>query len=831
MRRILLLLFLAINFSFAHAGRVTGTIKDDKGNPLPYASVTVKGTTRGTTSNSAGVYTLNLDNGSYTLVCQYVGYSKVEKPVTISGKSATVDFILQVQEYTLGEVIVKKGEDPAYEIIRQAIKKRDYYNRQVDSFTVDVYIKGLLRSRGLPTRFMGQKIERDASDGLDSAGKGIVFLSESLTRVDYTRGNIKYNVISSRQSGGGYGLSFPFFINFYQNNVSVFGDNLNPRGFVSPISDGAMNYYRFRYQGSFIADGKMVNTIKVIPRRKNEPLFTGTIEITEDDWKIYSIDLLTTKQYQLEMLDTLRVTQLHGPVTDDVWKTNSQVLQFGFKMMGFNIAGNFVNVYNDYNIDPGFEKKHFGRTLMKYDTAFNKKDSNYWNAIRPVALEPDEKQDFIFKDSVSIARDSAWGLVRDSASRQRNKFSLKKILWTGQGAGIRGKGTHVAWSLKPLIRQMEYNTVEGLSINVEQSFAFYRKNMKRNVTLDVNSRYGFSNQHFNTYGVLNIAPRGAFYRNRYLRFAGGKRVSQFNQDNPIGPLANAVYTLTARRNYMKLYENWFGMAEYNNRLENGFSMNFSLRYEDRLPLNNTTDFSFFKKDREMMPNHPYELAGIPFNRNQAVIAAVTLSFQPGQRYIEYPNQKMSIGSDAPTFELNYEKGIRSVLGSDADFDKWKFSVSDNINLKLRGEFKYRIGAGGFLNDKSVSIPDFRHFNGNETFYNTNYLNSFQLAPYYRYSNTEPFFLYGHAEHHFNGLLTNKIPLFNRLKWHLVGGANTFYVNKDNYYLELFAGIENIFKVIRVDFVTAYQQETGNNFGVRIGFGGLIGGKLRFSSGQ
>jgi hypothetical protein len=122
----------------------------------------------------------------------------------------------------------------------------------------------------------------------------------------------------------------------------------------------------------------------------------------------------------------------------------------------------------------------------------------------------------------------------------------------------------------------------------------------------------------------------------------------------------------------------------------------------------------------------------------------------------------------------------------------------------------------------VNIPDFTHFNGNQTSFNFNYLNSFQLAPYYRYSNTEKFYSLLHAEHHFNGLLTNKIPLFNKLKWHLVAGTNTFFVNRDSYYVEVFAGLENIFKIFRVDFVTATQAAPGNQFGIRVGFGGVIG---------
>ena len=195
--------------------------------------------------------------------------------------------------------------------------------------------------------------------GLDSAGKGIIFLSESNTKVFFKKPEkIKFEVISSRQSGGGLGLSFPFFINFYTNNVSVFDNNLNPRGFISPVADNAFRFYQYRYEGSFVEDNKLVNKIQVIPKRKNEPLFSGHIQITEDDWRIHSVDLLTTSQYQLELMDTLRIRQTHVPVAYDIWRTKDQVVYVSVKRFGIDFAGNFVNVYSNYDL-PLFSAGNF----------------------------------------------------------------------------------------------------------------------------------------------------------------------------------------------------------------------------------------------------------------------------------------------------------------------------------------------------------------------------------------------------------------------------------------------------------------------------------------
>ena len=142
MQRILLSALLLVLVHSAFAGTINGTVSDDKGGLLSFASVSVKGGTAGAVANSKGRYELRLAAGTYTLICQHVGYRTESKTVTISGdETITVNFQLSVQQLTMQEVVVKKGKDPANEIIRQTIKKRKYYKEQVDSLTVDVYIK------------------------------------------------------------------------------------------------------------------------------------------------------------------------------------------------------------------------------------------------------------------------------------------------------------------------------------------------------------------------------------------------------------------------------------------------------------------------------------------------------------------------------------------------------------------------------------------------------------------------------------------------------------------------------------------------------------------
>src|SRR5690349_3750628 len=107
MRRIAsTLIFFFFSF-YSFAGRISGTITDEKGVVLPFASVFIKGTTKGTTANNEGKYFLDLNPGTYTIVCQHIGYNREEKKITITDENITLNFQLSPQELTMKEVIVK----------------------------------------------------------------------------------------------------------------------------------------------------------------------------------------------------------------------------------------------------------------------------------------------------------------------------------------------------------------------------------------------------------------------------------------------------------------------------------------------------------------------------------------------------------------------------------------------------------------------------------------------------------------------------------------------------------------------------------------------------
>lgn len=104
-----LLLFLAAwivcaaSPSFAVDKEITGTITDEKGSELAGATVTIKGTTRGTNTDGSGRYRLNVPDNNAVLVFSYIGYASQEVAV---GNQSVINVKLNPGDVNLNEVVV-----------------------------------------------------------------------------------------------------------------------------------------------------------------------------------------------------------------------------------------------------------------------------------------------------------------------------------------------------------------------------------------------------------------------------------------------------------------------------------------------------------------------------------------------------------------------------------------------------------------------------------------------------------------------------------------------------------------------------------------------------
>jgi hypothetical protein len=181
----------------------------------------------------------------------------------------------------------------------------------------------------------------------------------------------------------------------------------------------------------------------------------------------------------------------------------------------------------------------------------------------------------------------------------------------------------------------------------------------------------------------------------------------------------------------------------------------------------------------------------------------------------------------PIFTFQMNKGFDGFLGGDYDYFKIHAGISDKWKINPLGYTQYYIQAGKIWGD--IPWPYLKIHEGNETYAYDSH--AFNLMYYQEFiSDTYASIFW---EHHFVGFFLNKVPLFRKLKWREVVGMRSLWGQYDTEkhnslvlpgnmkglgnapYIEFSAGLENIFKILRVDGVwrTNYNEDTKHQFGL------------------
>lgn len=802
------LLFVFLILSSLTNAQIKGKVTNNNGEPLPFVNIYIENSYIGTTSNNEGNYELNISKtDNYTVVFQFLGFKTIKENINAESFPFTLNVSLEEEIVSLNEVVVNAKENPANPIIRKAIENRKKNLSKYDAFKADFYSRGLIKIENAPEKILGQDVG-DLGGGLDSTRSGIIYLSETISKIIFKKpDNLKETIIASKVSGDDNGFSFNSAsdadFNFYNNTIEI------ETQLISPISDYAFNYYRYDLEGDYYDDNNnIINKIKVIPKRENDRVFSGYVYIVEDNWSFYAVDLVVTgKQAQIPAADSIKINQSFSySKSDKLWAKISQSIDFNYSIFGFKGDGRFTAVYSDYDFSPKFTKKSFDNELLSFEEKANKKDSTYWNVIRPVPLSSEEIQDYVKKDSIQIVRKSKKYL--DSIDAKNNKFKFGNLF-----SGYTYKNSYKDWSLgvsAPWFT-MAFNTVQGFNGKTTLNF---RKNLdeyRRYFDASLTTNYGFSDDRLRINGRLRYKFNNI--SKPFLTISGGSTTEQFNENLDYLRTFNTSYSLYAEKNYMKIFEKYFAQLDYSQELFNGFRFYSSFSYQKRKALFNNTDQVWFPQDeRNYTSNNPLDESAFgvsPFENHNILKLNLTGRIRFGQKYFSYPGSKVAISNNKiPTVYLSYEKGFGSTEDG-YNYDRLKARMTQNFDISNKGNFQYNFKAGAFLNADDIAFMDYHHFNGNQLRATMgNYLDSFNNLPYYSFS-TKKKYAELHAEHDFKGFILNRIPLINKLNFNLVLGAHALSTENIKPYQEYTIGLNNIgwgkFRFLRVDYLRSYQS--------------------------
>lgn len=867
-RNHVLLLFIAILAIHApsFSQGIKGTVRDSKGEVLPYATIYLPNLNLGASTNLTGQYEIRLSPGVYTVQVQYIGYEKVQVQLEVKSNWVEYHFELPEQTLLLGEVMIKSDqEDPAYTIMRKAIAKRKYHLLQYDSYSVTVYTKGTGELKKAPF-FLKNKIEEEAGVKLNEA-----YTIESVSELTFKQPNtIDEKVISVRTTGEEVeGASPSVFIkaNFYEDQVA---------SVVSPLSGSSFAYYKFSYEGSFMEGDHVVNKIKVTPRSRGDQVFEGFIYIIDNQWAIHSLDLKTSVMgFQVK----LKIN--YAEVAASVWLPITYRMNFSGKALGFAGEFNFLASLSNYKVDVNEDliaqteiidekiqevpedlaeikaddlteitealesedkmtRKQFRKLMNQYekeaieesenpkvvseisfeiDSLAGKRDSTYWATIRPFPLTTKEIKGYERDDSLARVKTAKLTGVDTTNSIKKGKFQIQDIFFGGRY----NFSPNTTLEIKSPLLHTYFNTVEGVNVNLVTKIKHDFDSLRKSFHFMPVVRYGFSSEDLYAFGQLSYQSKKE-RKTSSITLEGGKFVDQYSDKQPIHPHINTLSTLLFRRNYMKLYEKTFLKAQVSHKPSDWWKLEGGLEFAQRNTLYNQNNYSFFYEDsREFKSNQPYNIAlsDTGFPKHEALLFNLSLSYWPIKGYNIYNGRKYPLLSNSPKLMLKYKKGIHGVLGSDVDFDHIELGVDHQFNFGVSGKLQFELRGGTFLNNDKMSFVDYQHFEGNQTILSSlKPAGAFRLLDYYAFSTNSAYFA-THTHYQFRKFLLTQLPLlrFSGLK------ENIFvnYLKHENspHYYEIGYSLDQVFRFLRVEVAASFMDREYQEAGLRIGVASVL----------
>jgi len=382
--------------------------------------------------------------------------------------------------------------------------------------------------------------------------------------------------------------------------------------------------------------------------------------------------------------------------------------------------------------------------------------------------------------------------------------------------------------LPAFYRGLGYNAVEG----PYGRYVFRVGNIQNQEewSLESQLRYGFADQRLKP--SFTLVHNTNFKKAHSFKLKGGTDYRQLNEDEPILPVLNTAYNLLLARNYLNLFGKDYLAFEFNSQPSVGLAISTSLEYAYRYPLYNNTDLSLVNSNANFDSNNKdfsNNISAQGFDAHQALSFKFNFSYQFKQLYeVRYRQRfqdlyggRQNLQQRAPKLYYDFRAGIPTAFSS-TNYIFQRFGLQNSFRWGNIGLSQFDISVGGFLLAENVPFIDYQHFDGVQVFFlqpsteRSAMIKQFSSLPYYNYS-TNASFIELHFEHSFDGALLSQVNFIRPYKIHSLVGFNSLHLKDRRAFIELFFGLDNIFKILRLEFIAGIDNFQGIRPAMRIGF--------------
>jgi Family of unknown function (DUF5686)/CarboxypepD_reg-like domain len=795
---------------------ITGRITDAKnGDPLPFATVGLKGANAmniGAQTNFEGVYTIKTKYRADSIFVSTVNYKKKIKVLDKNALTQTIDFQLQAEAKSLDEVVVYSGENPAYKILRKLRENADKNDRKrLTAFEYDSYSKMELDVDNISDKFKEKKVMKQIQGAIEKFekiagedGKAVipVFISETISKFFYRESPGRKKEMILKNNIKGVGVKEGSFVSqlvggnifanydFYDNFVPFLGKDI-----ISPVGNNWKGTYSWYISDTTNVDGHICYGMEFDPKNDKDLVFTGKIYVDSTSYALVQIDATVGKQANINFIDKIKISQELEQTSEGGWLPSKTRFLIDIAEISKSSAGMLLKMY--------ISNKNF--------TVNQPKDLSFYDI--PVEIAEDSKE-----------TDSKYWLEARHESLSAQDILADKLIDTIRNVPIVKTYVEVAeiitsgfkrfnkFAIGPYLNAIAVNNVEGLRTRFGfKTLAGFDKKwiLKGWVgfgTKDLTFKYGgevdyiLSRRHWTMIGIkhsydierLSLTP-------------------ELIGDNKI------FYAFTRWGNYSGAFYRRENEIFLKTEPTKGISFNVAFTSRNFDPL-----FNFqFRTQPELGTKSP------TFDFYDDSFITVEARFAKGETYLMDGNERVSLGAKrVPVITLTYQHGVKGVLGSNFNYDKFTAKIYQSFRLGSFGRSDYTIQAGYIPSELPAPLL-FPHLGNQTFFYNRAAFNTMHFFEF-----VSDKFVSLNYNHNFEGLLFNRIPAIRQLKWRLIASANVLYgsqrqdnldlmkeaipvinprgggnmlrprynfsaLDPDIPYVEVGYGIDNIFKIFRI----------------------------------
>ena len=775
---------------------ISGNIQDAlTKEPIGFASVYLKKSGSGKTTDSSGIFKFNIENAQTdTLVISYIGYKNVFIPID-SIRISDPLYINLERNSKNDEVVVKLKINKGLFLWKKIMSKKKYFDRsKKQNYGYEAYNKIEIDIKNLNVQKAKKNILLKpfgfVFDNIDSTSEEAPFLPaylvESVSDYAYQKNPKKtFEKIKAYNLKGLENESISKFLGVMNQNINIFDNYVIVLGkdFISPFNDNADFYYNFSVADTQMIDNKKTFHFIFKPKRAGENVFEGEAWVRAGSFVVTKISMFLNKDANINFISRIGIVQEFSKINDTTFFLGRDKFFADFNAFGkksLTLIGRKTTTYRNIVINndsiTAILKDQNIQELVETNANAKIQNDSSWNSLRHDSLSKNEKQIYQTVDK-----------LLEMPKFQKLQRTLRFI-----GTGYRNVGI---FEIGPWFNWISNNNWEGYRFRFDLGT---NTKLFKNVYLHGYLAYGTADQKFKgkaeAYWIANREPNRLIIHSSVSEDIdnGISEIGQVSQDNVF---SLAIRKPNVNQKFIKLNDKTF---DINKDWGRGFSTGLFVTHRTFEPL-------------KYLPGKLTYNNGELANYSSFEVS-LKLRFAYLEQFLYWDYFRYSLGSDYPITEITFTKGISGILNAKNDYTKINASISDVIKINPLGALDVKM-FGGMING-TLPFAFLENHLGNDIYYYNN--SSLNLMNRFEYLSDK--YAGINLEHRLGSGIFRFIPITRKLKWrqfwniktvwgslsdenNQLNGEGKFFKTLNNkYYTEIGTGIDNIFKVFRIDAV-------------------------------